>query len=94
MKRFDVAAIAALTREMSPGLRDCLKLLIWYSDRYGRVHPSQRKLAEALDVSDRQVRTYLRQLRNMGFLEVRQVGDGRTASYTLTSALTSRLLPG
>jgi len=72
-------------RELSRGARDCLKLIRWYAARHTRVFPSQAKLAKSLGVSDRQVRTYLAELREAELVLVHQGGDGRTASYVLTS---------
>jgi hypothetical protein len=79
---------------MSRGERECLRRLLWYQRRYGRVHPSQKKLTAGLGVSERTLRTYLAELRKLGLLSVRQGGNGRSASYLLVSGLTSRLLPG
>lgn len=58
--------------EFSRGTCHCLRLLFWYSRRYKRVHPSQKTLAKGLRVSDRQVRTYLAELKAAGWLSVRQ----------------------
>ncbi|MBZ5678230.1 MAG: helix-turn-helix domain-containing protein [Acidobacteriia bacterium] len=84
--------------EFSRGAWHCVRLLFWYSRRYKRVHPSQRTLAKGLRVSDRQVRTYLAELKAAGWISVRQGGDGHPASYhlapTAISVLTSGLLPG
>ncbi len=80
--------------QLRRGATRCLKLLRWYASRKTRVFPSQAKLAQHLKVGDRQVRSYLAELRRFGLIEVRQGGDGHTATYTLTSGLTSGLLPG
>src|SRR5690349_1168252 len=94
---------------MMPGLsrraRRLLDRLLWYGRRYGHIHPSQEKLGTKLgrsgrNVSDRTVRTYLRELET--YVEVQQGGDGGAASYYFTAALlsdlpsdlTSGLLPG
>src|SRR5436190_23294198 len=88
-------------RELSRGARRLLDRLLWYGRRYGHIHPAQEKLGKKLgrsgrDVSDRMVRTYLRELNK--FVEVQQGGDGHPASYFFTavlpSELTSGLLPG
>lgn len=79
---------------ISPGARKCLKLLLFYTRRFRRVHPSQKKLAERLNVSDRQVRIYLAELGRLGLLTVHQGGGGRSATYVLNSGLSSGMLPG
>src|SRR5665213_2689561 len=81
-------------RELSRGARRCLDRLRWYARRYGRVHPFQEKFAKRLGVSDRQVRTYLAELRAAGLVSVHQGGPGHPASYIVTSGLTSGELPG
>lgn len=80
--------------KLSRGAIRCLARLLWYARRYKRVHPTQQKLAVGLEVSDRQVRTYLAELRGNGLVSVHQGGNGRAALYSLTSGLTSGLLPG
>jgi len=81
---------------LSRGAQRCLERLLWYQRKYGygHVHPSQKKLAAGLGVSDRQLRTHLAELRRLGLVSVHQGGDGRAASYVLASGLTSGLLPG
>jgi hypothetical protein len=80
---------------LSRGAAGCLKLLLWYANKYRRVHPGQAKLASALHVGTRQLRNYLAELREADLISVEQGGDGRAASYTLApearSVLRSRL---
>ena len=89
-------------KALSRGATKCLDRLRWYASHYTRVFPEQKKLAAGLDVSDRQLRRYLAELQHcctdqclghcdgaaghVGLIDVRQGGDGRAASYTLTDA--------
>ena len=79
---------------ISRGARKCLQRLLWYQRRFGSVFPSQKKLAAGLKISDRQLRTYLAELRRLGFLTVHQGGGGRSATYVLNSGLCSGKFPG
>jgi hypothetical protein len=78
--------------QLTRGARRLLHRLLWYGRRYGNIHPTQKKLAKGLDISDRMLRTYLRELKC--FVEVRQGGDGHPASYFFTAALPSELASG
>ena len=52
--------------------------------------PGQQKLADELDVSERSVRTYLKELESAGLLEIEQRGLGKTNLYKLYLTIKSR----
>ena len=62
----DSPAHKAIATNHSRGADKCLRLLRWYASHHTKVFPGQKKLAQHLGVSDRQVRTYLAELREAG----------------------------
>lgn len=67
---------------LSVGSKRLFSLLRSYAARSGRAFPFQRTLAARLGVSDRQVRTYVKELRDAGFLDVRK-RQHSSAEYSL-----------
>lgn len=68
---------------LSCGAKKCLDVLRWYAVRGW--NPRQYKIASHLRVCDRQVRSYLSELKREGLITIKQSGDGRPASYVLTA---------
>lgn len=52
----------------------------WHNDY---CFPGQEQLAQDIDVSDRSVRTWIKELQDAGLLEVQQRGLGKTNIYKL-----------
>ena len=46
-------------------------------------HPTQDDLAEQMNVSQRSVVTYLKELERAGYIEKRRIGAGRRTDYAL-----------
>lgn len=61
----------------------CLCRLMRYAGKRSNCWPGVDKLAEQLNVSDRSVRAYLKELTDDGFIAVNQRGLGQTNEYTI-----------
>lgn len=59
----------------------------WHNDF---CYPGQVKLAADLDVGERSVRTWIKELEDVGLLEVKQRGLGKTNLYTLNFTVTKK----
>lgn len=89
---------------LSRGAQRCLELLQWYSRTFKQVYPLQSTIARKLGKTDRQVRTYLQELRAAGLVAVKKCGQApatyllakqpdRKKNFRSASGLTSGLLP-
>lgn len=68
--------------KLSRGAQRLLDLIRWYRSRFGRVFPFQKKIAEHLLVTCRQVRRYVRELVDAFLLRVHKCGQN-SAEYEL-----------
>ena len=66
---------------LSRGARLLYGILSSYSGRDGRCYPSHGQLAKDLGVTDRQVRTYLGELRRAGLISWKKGPRHRSCSY-------------
>lgn len=69
-------------------------LLKGYAWQEGHCRPGQQTLARDMGVSDRQVRTYLRELVDVGLVEIERRGLTQTNVYLLTDSFRSDRKPG
>lgn len=71
------------TRMDQPTGRSVLAVLARHSNRKLISYPSQETIAERIGITDRQVRTYLRLLEDLGEIEPVQKGGNQTTRYRL-----------
>lgn len=72
-----------ISDKISVGAKLTYALLLKYAWSDGACFPGQQKLAADMGAGERSVRTYLKELEDVGFLEVTQRGLGRTNLYRL-----------
>jgi hypothetical protein len=73
-----------LTRsDISPGAKLCYAALLMYGRQKGSCFPGQGRLAADIGVSDRSVRTYLGELRDVGLVQITRRGLGKSNVYRL-----------
>ena len=70
-------------KELSVGAKLYYAMLLKYAREKDYCFPGQQTLAEDMGSSERSVRTYQKELENVGFLEVVQRGLGKTSIYKL-----------
>ena len=68
---------------LSVGAKLYYAMLLKYAREKDYCFPGQQTLAEDMGSSERSVRTYQKELEDVGFLEVTQRGLGRTSLYKL-----------
>lgn len=66
---------------ISGGAKICYARLARYAGENGYAFPKIETLAEAIGVSERQVRRYITQLEEINLIEVKQIGFGRANRY-------------
>ncbi len=69
--------------DISPGAKLTYVVLLSYAWQEGSCFPGQERMAEDMGVTDRSVRTYLRELEGVGLLITKQRGLGKTNLYFL-----------
>lgn len=70
-------------KDLSVGAKLAYAMLLKYAWTDDACFPGQQKLAEDIGSGERSVRTYLKELENVNFLEVTQRGLGKTNLYRL-----------
>jgi hypothetical protein len=70
-------------KNLSVGAKLAYAMLLKYAWTDDACFPGQQKLAEDIGSGERSVRTYLKELEEMTFLEVTQRGLGKTNLYRL-----------
>ena len=68
---------------LSPGAKLAYAMILSYAWHEASCFPGQTRLAADIGVSDRSVRTYLKELETKGLLSIKQRGQGKTNLYTL-----------
>ena len=68
---------------LSPGAKLAYAMILSYAWHEASCFPGQARLARDMGVSDRSVRTYLKELETKGLLSIKQRGQGKTNLYTL-----------
>ncbi len=72
------------SKKLGVGAKLAYAMLLRYAWQNDFCFPGQAKLAVDMGVTDRSVRTYLKQLEKHAILEVTQRGLGKTNLYSLT----------
>ena len=70
-------------KSLTVGAKLAYAMLLKYAWTDNACFPGQQKLAEDMGAGERSIRTYLKELVDIGFLEVTQRGLGRTNLYRL-----------
>jgi hypothetical protein len=70
-------------KALSVGAKLAYAMLLKYHWTNDDVFPGQQKLAEEMGAGERSVRTYLKELEDAKFLEIKQRGLGKTNLYRL-----------
>ncbi len=68
---------------LSPGAKLAVAMLLSYAWQNDYCFPGQKRLAVDIGVTDRSVRTYLKELQDAGIPEVERRGLGKTNFYTI-----------
>lgn len=68
---------------LTPAAKMTYAMLLSYAWQNDYCFPGQERLAKDIGVSDRSVRTYLKELEEKGLLTIKQQGQGRPNLYTL-----------
>ena len=71
------------SKDLSVGAKLAYAMLLKYAWQDDYCFPGQEKLAQDMGAGERSVRTYLKELEQVGFLEVKQQGLGKTNLYRL-----------
>ena len=69
--------------ELSPSAKLTYAMLLSYAWQNDYCFPGQERLATDIGVSDRSVRTYLKELETKGLLTIKQQGQGKPNMYYL-----------
>ena len=92
LKGFDPVSAGGFTQvpnyilrssELTVGAKMVYSMLLSYAWHNDSCYPGQEKLAKHIGVSDRSVRTYLKELEGKKLLSIVQKGLGKTNEYTL-----------
>jgi Helix-turn-helix domain len=78
------------TEKLSVGAKLAYAMLLKYAWSDDACFPGQQKLATDMGAGERSVRTYLKELEDVGFLEVTQRGLGKTNLYRLHLTIKKR----
>ena len=70
-------------KSLTVGAKLAYAMLLKYAWTDNACFPGQQKLAEDMGAGERSIRTYLKELVDVGFLEVTQRGLGKTNLYRL-----------
>ncbi len=71
------------SKDLSVGAKLAYATLLSYAWHNDYCYPGQEKLSVDMGVSDRSVRTYLKELEKGGLLAIKQKGLGKTNEYRL-----------
>src|SRR5437870_2206803 len=72
-----------VSEKLSPGAKLAYAMLLKYAWQHDYCFPGQERLAKDMGVTDRSVRTYLRELEAQKFINIKQQGQGRPNFYVL-----------
>ncbi len=76
--------------ELSPGAKLTYAMLLKYAWQNDFCFPGQERLAKDMGVTDRSVRTYLRELESQQFVTIKQRGLGKPNLYELNLIASTR----
>ena len=71
------------SQKLTPAAKLTYAMLLSYAWQNDFCFPGQERLARDIGVSDRSVRTYLKELEETGLLAIKQQGQGRPNKYYL-----------
>ena len=71
------------TDKLTPAAKMTYAMLLSYAWQNDFCFPGQERLAQDIGVSDRSVRTYLKELEGKGLLSIKQQGQGKPNLYFL-----------
>ena len=71
------------SKQITPAAKLTYAMLLSYAWQNDYCFPGQTRLASDIGVTDRSVRTYLKELEEKGLLTIRQQGQGRPNMYYL-----------
>ena len=77
-------------RVLSVGAKLAYAMLLKYAWQDNYCFPGQQKLADDMGAGERSIRTYLKELEQASFLEVKQQGLGKTNHYRLRLTVKSK----
>ena len=75
-------------KTLSVGAKLAYAMLLKYAWSKDACFPGQQTLADDMGAGERSIRTYLKELEDVGFLEVKQRGLGKTNLYRLFLTVT------
>ena len=75
-------------KTLSVGAKLAYAMLLKYAWSHDACFPGQQTLANDMGAGERSIRTYLKELEDVGFLEVKQRGLGKTNLYRLFLTVT------
>ena len=75
-------------KTLSVGAKLSYAMLLKYAWSQDACFPGQQTLADDMGAGERSIRTYLKELEDVGFLEVKQRGLGKTNLYRLFLTVT------
>ena len=77
-------------KDLSVGAKLAYAMLLKYAWQDDYCFPGQQKLADDMGAGERSIRTYLKELEEARFLEVKQQGLGKTNLYRLHLTVKSK----
>ena len=83
-----VPNIILIDKALSVGAKLTYAMLLKYAWSHNACFPGQQTLADDMGAGERSIRTYLKELEEVGFLEVKQRGLGKTNLYRLHLTVT------
>lgn len=69
--------------QISPGAKLTYAMLLKYAWQNDFCFPGQARLGKEMGVNERSVRTYMKELKEKGFLSIKRRGQGKTNIYIL-----------
>ena len=78
-----VPNVVLIDKRLSVGAKLAYAMLLKYAWGVDGCFPGQQRLAADMGAGERSIRTYLKELETLGFLEVKQRGLGKTNLYRL-----------
>lgn len=76
--------------ELSAGAKVTYAMFLQYAWHNDSCFPGQERLAKDVGAAERSMRTYIQELKNLGLLEVRRRGQGKTNVYRIHFVVKAR----
>lgn len=71
------------SNKLSSGAKLCYAMLLKYAWQNNCCFPGQERLGKDMSITDRMIRTHLKELEKVGYLKTQRRGLGKTNIYTL-----------